>query len=473
MTEFEEIAKNVKELNLVETFQFIERLESQNNFISESKHAPINKLNFSIKKGNRCFEFTSEGITTVKDMLKLQSKGYGFHEPFELKGDFGNIVADAAEEATISFGAEAECSGEIWKLESTSFQNSKTFHRAVIPNEYNPTYTHYTVLQSTRFKVGNSVRMAGLCEVKVDGTPFQLYDYKKDNQDHYLMVESLVPIKPDEFERKMACIIYPLGFLTGTLERNEIYIIQSNNIDFKKITGFQYRRIEESVLTSMKVIDPDLFYQLTKKTNVECWISLNIFSNLCSKVFKDHRLLRAVKIIAESNKYPLEVRASTYSVALETLKNIVLEENEDKISPIKNKPTAKKLRKKLTDVVDSFENAEFNNKKAVLNRIEQINQVTNSDGFELSFSLLGIKLSELDKECIKLRNDFLHGRIPFQDEKTKDPKQLQFFAYKLHFLVSALILKYCGFSGVLKNNAKVYDLFHGKKDVQETVFRTI
>jgi hypothetical protein len=472
MTQFEEMAKNVKELHLAETFQFIEKLDSQNDFVSESKHAPINKLNFSLKKGSRCFEFNSTGITTVKDMTKLQSIGYGFHEPFNLIGSFGDIVADAVEEGSIGFGKESACSGEIWKLESPSFKNTKAFHRVVIPNEFNPNYAHYSVLQSTRFKIGDSISMAGLCEVQIDGTSFYVYDYRKEDSS-YLIIESHSAIKPDDFERKMACIVYPLGFLTGTLERNEVYIIQSDKSDFKNITGFQYRRIEESVLTSMKVIDPDLFYQLTKRKDVPILISLNVFSTICTKAFKDHRLLRAIKMIAESNKYALEVRASMYSVALETLKNIILEENEKKISPLKTKAASKQLRKKLREIVEGTPENEFNNKKAVLNRIDQINQVTNSDGFELSFSLLGIKLTDIDKECIKLRNDFLHGRIPFEDEKTKDPKQLQFFAYKLHFLVSALILKYSGFSGVLKNNAKVYDLFHGKKDVQETVFRTI
>lgn len=472
MTTFEEITKNVKELHLAETFQFIGKLETENNFISESKHAPINNLNFALKKGNRCFEFTSDGITTVKDMVKLQSIGYGFHEPFNLKGSFGEIMADTVEEGSISFGKESTCSGEIWKLESPNFKGAKKFHRVVIPNEFNPTYTHYTVLQSDRFKVGGTIHMAGLCNVTVDGVPFQFFE-SKNGDNSYLIVESLAKIKCEEFEKKLACVIYPLGFLTGTLERNEVYILQSDSSDFNVIAGFQYRRIEDSVLTSMRVIDPHLFYDLTKRTDVECRVSLNVFSALCTKAFNDHRLLRAIKMITESNKYPLEVRASMYSVALETLKNIILEENESKISPLKTKTASKLLRRKLREIIESFPDNEFNNKKAVLHRVDQINQVTNSDGFELSFSLLGIKLNDMDKECIKLRNDFLHGRIPFDDEKTKDPTQLQFFAYKLHFLLSALILKYCGFSGVLKNNAKVYDFFHGKKNVQEAVFRTI
>lgn len=471
MNTFDELSRQVKEINVNETFEFLDNLNSSKSFVIKSKHKMIDGLNLTMKKGNRSFEFESDWLKVQKDMVKYQSIGYGFLEPFELVGN-ANLKIDAAEIVNFEIGHPGKCTGELWHIESDNFSDSNTYHRILIPLEYNPNYTHYSFIQSQPFKVGMNIRMAGLCQFKISNTSFQLFDYKK-GEFNYIIIDSLDSISPEEFERKISCVVYVLGFITGSLARDEMYIVQSADKSFREFTGFQFRKIEESVLTGITVVDPDMFYQLTKRKDVKCHIPINAFSNLCEVSFNDHRFLRALKIITESNKYPLEIRASTYSVTLETLKNIILEENKEKINPIKKRVVARKLIKNIKEITEEIPDSEFNNKKSILNRIEQINQVPNADGFELAFTLLGIKLNETDKRCLKLRNDFLHGRIPFEDEKNQDPKQLQFFVYKLHFLVSSLILKYCGYSGIVKNHAKVFDVFHGKKNYPEAIFRSI
>jgi hypothetical protein len=202
-------------------------------------------------------------------------------------------------------------------------------------------------------------------------------------------------------------------------------------------------------------------------------ISKEVFSNMTTKARNDNRFLRALKIITEGNEYPLEIRASAYSVALETIKNIIIEENEEKINPFKEKAFARITIKQLQAIINPLDEIHFNNKGAILNKLEQLNQVTNTDSFKIAFSICNFVLTESDEEALVKRNDFLHGRIPFEDEtETWLNKELKFITYKLHFLVTALIMKYCGFNGLLKNNPKFFSVFaENNKVIDEPLFR--
>ena len=85
-----------------------------------------------------------------------------------------------------------------------------------------------------------------------------------------------------------------------------------------------------------------------------------------------------------------------------------------------------------------------------------------------------MELTGNDEEALLKRNDFLHGRIPFEDEdESKKDQELRYITYKLHFLVSILILKYAGFEGFVKNNPRFSALTIGNKLINEPFFRLI
>lgn len=109
----------------------------------------------------------------------------------------------------------------------------------------------------------------------------------------------------------------------------------------------------------------------------------------------------------------------------------------------------------------------------IFKKLEQLNQVGNKDSLILSFKILKIGLSEDDIRCINMRNDFLHGRIPFDSENDPKAFELHHIVYKIHLLVCSLILKYSGFNGLILNNIKLTDLLHFNNKLEESLFRRI
>jgi hypothetical protein len=468
MSRVDEIRKNGKKISLSKSIEFIEQFYNEKTFTIKSDFPTINTVECKIKKGNRCFEYNAGEILPYGPPAKYQSEGYGFQKPFELENEFERLKAkNGASNISIKIGEGFTSEGKITELES-NFGSVNSFFRAIIP------FADYaekpiTFIESVGFNVGTWTRVAGYLSVDTGNGIYGVYEYKSFKEIKSLYIENEEKTSYEEFEKSLGAIIYSFGIVSGSLIRDEIFILQFESKEYKNVKGFQYRKLEDSV-NGAKSIDPSLLKHIDKNLKKTPYLPLKVFSNLVKKCLTDSRFQRALKIISESYIYPLEVRASTYSVALETLKNIILEENAKKINPFKSKKEARGIIKQLKEIIEGVEDDKFNNKKAILNKIEQLNQVTNKDGFLLTFKLLGIELNEDDKRCIANRNDFLHGRIPFEEEHDEN-YQLQHIVYKLHFLLSNIILKMAEYDGLILNTIILVDLIDFKKKLKEPLFR--
>jgi hypothetical protein len=464
---------NSKRKYLKETFDYITEIGKPRKSRSTSNFPPVDKINFVLQKGERCFNFNAPYLNLVSDIAKYQNDSYGLAKPFSIQNnEIHWTIPNGVANFSMTMNDKLTTEGEIWHIENSFNTSEKNYFRLVIPKKHNPLKDHYNFIQSESFNVDESLKFRGLTEFNCNHNLFHLFDYDK-NDEHFLFIDSMTPLKYDEFEKSIGAIFYSLGVITGVVLRDEIYILQSSNNDFKLITGFQYKRIEDSLSSGMEVVSPNLIWEITKEDNPKGYINLEVFSNIVSKAFEDKRFLRALKIISEANEYPLEIRASAYSVALETVKNIVIEEHSEKINPFKDKKVASNAIKILKEVIIPMDISYFNSKETILNKLEQINQVTNKDSFKIAFSLCDFSLTDIDEVALLKRNDFLHGRIPFEDEEDiKQNHELKFITYKLHFLVTTLILKYCKFSGLLKNNPKFFSVFaEDNKVINEPLFR--
>lgn len=473
MSKIEEIRQSAKEIKLAKTTEFLSRLYSKTSYTIVSKYPTINTIACELEKGDRCFKYSSGEILPEGPPVKFQNKSYGYQEPFILENDEGRLNAfQGAAAITLNLGKGFTSNGELWELETNGF-NSQSIYRAIVPlPNFNKKPMEY--IKSLPFKIGTSLRVAGLIHLMIKEKPFDIFDYKI-NDKHCLIIDSKYNIDQNEFENIVSSILYCFGLISGCLIRGEIIIVGYEDIDKEIILGFHFRRIEESI-NGIPSIDPKLYREANRSKNPTPYISSDFFSNMINKSLNDLRLFRSIRIITESFKYPLEIRASTFSVALETLKNIIIEENEEKINPFKSKKTASQAIQKLKSVINEIDSSDFNNKQAVLNKLEQLNQVGNRDSFLLSFKLLEISLNEDDINCINMRNDFLHGRVPYENEpndKKVNDFQLQHIVYKFHLLTTSLIFKYCGYSGYMLNNIKLVDLLHFKKNIKEPLFRQI
>ncbi|MDC7996367.1 hypothetical protein [Altibacter sp. HG106] len=471
MNRLDKIKLEGVKVNLVQTNEFLTNLFSKKEFTIKSKYPTINTIKCTLEKGNRSFKYSAGEILPKGPPVKYQHKSYGYQDPFELiSEDYHFIAYNGAGSINLKIGKGFTSTGEIRDLKSKSFDNLTGIHRAIIPK---PKFHNFPIryIKSEGFNVGSSIRVAGYFLIKINNRPFGIYDYKI-NEIESLFIENYDNLPSNDFENYISAIIYCFGIVSGQLFRDEVVILKYASPKFEKIIAFNYKKLEDS-MKGIPALDPQLYWQLSETNKIRPYLEKEVFENLVNKSLKDLRLYRAIRIMSESCQYPIEIKASTYSVALETVKNIIIEENGEKINPFKLKKKASKTIKELKKIVDAIPESEFNSKKMVLNKLEQLNQVGNKDSLLLSFKLLNIKLSEDDKRCINMRNDFLHGRIPFDIENDPKAYELHHIVYKLHLLVCSLILKYSGFSGLMLNNIKLADLLHFDKKLREPLFRKI
>lgn len=471
MSKFEEIVKDAKSVSLLNTETFLKQLYSSQRFTIKSNYPTINSIFLDLEKGDRCFTFKAGQILPFGPTVKYQNKGYGFEDSFELLNEINSLcVPKGVKTLQISFVGEYPIQGEIAEISSCKLEKS-SFYRAIIPlAQFNK--KPYEHIESKAFKSGSWIRRAGFIELAINGYAINFLDCKVNDKES-LIIECLTLIDFQTFEKIVVGIIYSFGLISGSLIRNEVIFLQYSDNTLENVLGFSFRRIENS-LNGITSIDPRIFAQASgsKKIGVH-YLPPIIFQTLVENCIKDPRFLRAVKMITESAAFPLEIRASTYSVALETLKNIIIEENELKINPFKNKRKATETIKELKKIVELMEDQEFNNKKSVINKLDQLNQVGNKEGFLLSFKLLSIPLSPDDERCLVERNNFLHGKIPFENEMPIKNYEIQHIVYKLHMLLCALVLKYSGYKGFILNNIKLIDLMYFKKNINEPLLRQI
>ena len=458
-------------INLVQTNEFLTNLFSKKEFTIKSNYPTINTIKCSIEKGKRCFKYSAGEILPKGPPVKYQNKAYGYQDPFELINENYHFIAyNGAGLINLKIGKQSSSTGEITNLKSKSFDDSTGIHRAIIPKPESHNFP-IRYIKSEGFNVGSRVRVAGYISIKINKKKFGFYDYKVNGVES-LVIENYDNLPSNHFENYISAIIYCFGIVGGQLFRDEVFILKYANLNFEKVIGFNYKKLEDSK-SGIPALDPQLYWQLSETNKIRPYLEKEVFENLVNKSLNDLRLYRATKIMSESCQYPIEIKASTYSVTLETVKNIIIEDNGEKINPFKIKKKASKTIKELKKIVDTIPESEFNSKKMVLNKLEQINQVGNKDSLLLSFKLLGIELSEDDKRCINMRNDFLHGRIPFDIENDPKAYELHHIVYKLHLLVCSLILKYSGFSGLMLNNIKLAGLLHFGKKLNEPLFRKI
>lgn len=474
-----EAFQNAKRKHLKETFDYLKYINSPQDFIISSSFPTIDKVAIHIDKGKRCFDFSTDSINIVKDFQNYNRIGWGFNSPIGLNTTNNNEsweIPEKVANVVLHLGKDMKTSGKIWHIESYfDSQTEAKYFRLVLPLSQKDTEkkSYSEFIQNERFVLGETVRMGGLTEFFCNLNKFHLFNYSLDKE-HFLFIDSLSPIKHSEFEESISAIIYSLGFISGFIPRNEMYVLQSDNNDFLKIRGFHYKRMEDTVYSNMNIITPRELAIALKLNYQDVLINTEVFSTIVTKAKADPRFLRCLIIISEGNNYSPAIRASCYSVALETIKNIIIEDNENKVNPFKSKKMAKEVIEELKKNLSSFGDTYFNNKLAIIRKIEQLNQVTNWDSFKIAFELCEVRLTTNDEDILLKRNEFLHGKIPFEDEVEIDHKlELQFITYKLHFLVSILIIKYCGFKGFVLNTVKYLSLqTKSSRIIEEPLLRT-
>ena len=171
---------------------------------------------------------------------------------------------------------------------------------------------------------------------------------------------------------------------------------------------------------------------------------------------------------------PNEIKIASLYVALETIKQKIVDDNIDKISPFKNKLFATTIINNLKNIISNLPEDNFNDKNMVMKKVENLNTLGNNDSFIWAFKLVEYELSKEDKKYIQLRNRFLHGNVPFDNEVEQSKNEaLLDITTNTHFLVCGLLLKYVGYEGVVKDLLSYINLKKGIYLPEKPLFKRI
>jgi hypothetical protein len=164
------------------------------------------------------------------------------------------------------------------------------------------------------------------------------------------------------------------------------------------------------------------------------------------------------------NNFSIFLKAGMYAIVLEMITAIISKEKKEQYEPEvilneKNVELRAELQTKLHDTAKEFfqeQHFEFAD-SIVEKRINGIYTPINNEKLTMPYDWLGITLSEQDIKNIKTRNKFLHGSNPYNDKDLeKLSKKLLYINLELNYLINAMIYKYIGYDGILKNLAKIY-----------------
>ena len=382
-----------------------------------------------------------------------------------------------------------QSSGTIPAFEYGNVNKSKVgFHRLILPinSKINFIFSIETVLINYDYQ--SNINSIEATEISIDEKLFHLFIAKKKvtelSDADYLVIQSKFKMSYSDFSDFCFSILISFGFVSGHFINNDGYFFQYESENMQVPIGIEYRQMRGSVKCKYVPIYSDPFGYIREKEKANYYknklrtLSLEEFSQLCQFCHSNNDLKTILISLIEVHNQTLISSPGILSIALETLANVIYDENENSLAPIKSKKISREIRKELKKVVDNFdEKIDKEGIKILKSRIDQINQRTNRDKLLIPFTILKIPISSSDIEAIEQRNAFLHGRVPMVKmiipKSINNSDKFRYYLYlKLYVLVSSIILKYIGYDGMILNHPKIYENTTGIK-LNEEHYRQI
>lgn len=377
--------------------------------------------------------------------------------------------------------------GSINQLYSDGFSKSKKqYFKLVIPSS-NSLNIHFQI-ENILFSNDSGTNSSLGTKIDLDNEEIFILEDKDKFKNSCIIIESTKKQTYDEFNNKTFSIRVALGYVTGNFPGNKGYFFAYSNQKRKKINSFCFSTLRDDLKTVMNPISSNphaRLYNNSKqaekysKLKVLKKLEIKSFSILCDKLLTDDNFLATILLIIESTNASLIFRPGGYSIALETLSDIIIKEEKEKVAPINSKSDFRELKNDLLIVLDKHSKKEsFMDIKTLKVRIENINQITNFESLKKPFSILDIDLMDEDIKVIKSRNDFLHGRVPdFKNigmNRSIELKDYDLFyaSVRLYTLLNCLIFKMIGYDNYVLNYPKIYEK-NTKYKVKEPFYRKV
>ncbi|GAB3724029.1 hypothetical protein GCM10027594_05100 [Hymenobacter agri] len=407
---------------------------------------------------------------------------FGLYNKIELirSGESHIINPDSISHSTVTIS-----NPQIINSVTTNFQthdndffNNKLLRLCII-TDVEPEFSSF---ESKVLKINETTTFSGLVEVRIGNKDYHIFKSKNEyNNRKFIFIDSVEENTFSEFKTNTKAILLAFAIVTGNLFQDEIYyqVIHHDNITMADATA--YYKTEKSIYTRYSLFNPfrfseyikDLKYPLPE--NFPLLLPKQIFENLCEKISNNTAFARCCLLTLEGNESKFSLlKASIYSLALETITNIIYDENKSKLNPIPDKKLFDKIKAKLILTVNEYESflSEYalNILKAKFN---DLNKPTNSKKLSFPFEFYGLKLSESDIKILNHRNKFLHGTSPFKETEIEEKSnELDYIIAKLLFMVYSLIMKHVGYRGHIINFPSWLQ-YNRKQDVTEHFFYLI
>lgn len=360
--------------------------------------------------------------------------------------------------------------------------NGKLKHTALLHIEELPTFSAFEV---KKIKIGQIIHLR-FFSVSINKVEYHCYCHENhDLKKVYFFIESMDEIHIEEFKEALEAITFSIALFNGDWYKGNIFIYSTkNSIESREgYVSAQYYYGGKPIITDYKICDTlrcsqylEHIGQKSQITKLCSRVSSSMLSEICSRIYKDHKVKRIIELLIEgTNTKSVVLEASVYSIALETISNLVLSEKKDILNPIQDNELVNKIHEKLNKVIEEY--SSFMSDEAIhmyLRRISDLNKPANVDRLAKAFEILGIKLNEHDQQTLKARDKFLHGSSPmknFENNKTKE-QELFLLATKFRMLLVMLIVKYLGYTGHIWNHYGEVKAFE-KKAIVEHLIRFI
>jgi hypothetical protein len=464
---------NVVKKNIDNSFEFIRKIESDNEYEIISADKSLNKsvAKTFIKDDKFNLAFYTNGILNQDERNTLLDSKATFtimNKERSLVFDFKSF----SHISTLIMNEPNRFNCEIRKYYNPEvYEEKDRYYRIIIPTkkEQRPG----SIFQSDSVQIGSVVHFKGLVTIKYSNLIFHLYAYnKKETKEYYLIIESQFKTNYQLFKKDVEYILLAYSFITGYLPRDKRFIISAEECSFENLKGVLYDTTSKSL---------ESYYSVFPRSDIRIYFNLphnidfpqDIFSKLCAILLNNQELNRVLFLVVEGHTLSTELQAAIYSIALEAITNIISEENECKFSPITDKKVSKKFIIDLKKVLDKYaESINTNGRETLIKKINVINSPTNKDKLLKPFELLKLKLNEKEIECIDKRNDFLHGRLPYNFNDDESKFKLQQISLTLLYCVTILVLKYIGYSGYVMYYPTMNE-FKKKKKISDYIMKII
>jgi hypothetical protein len=184
-------------------------------------------------------------------------------------------------------------------------------YRAVIITKEKFTVSSY-FYPSKLLKVNNTIHGSGVIEISINDISIQLYSYDdKITKKIYFIIETTSKCSYDKFVDILDDIILSITYLTGFFLGESIFVLGSDNMNFRKNELLCLKSFNEELKDGITTI-PQIKFQI-EVTGTNDLTSPKVIALLSEEISKNLVYKRTILLLCQAHSEPHYVKATLYS----------------------------------------------------------------------------------------------------------------------------------------------------------------